>query len=150
MDTKTPKSTNEVVTNNELEEIIDKVERLPESKRQVVLQKLEIYQGDLPHPDILKGYNELYPEAAKKIIDNGISETEHRRKMEEKYLNGNISAHKLGQIFGFIVALVIVLSGVFLIFTGHGISGTLLTGTTAVALIGLFTNGNKPSDNDKK
>ena len=54
----------------EIEEIVEEVEKLPHEKRQVVLQKLEIYQGDLPHPDILKGYNSLYPDAAQKIIDN--------------------------------------------------------------------------------
>lgn len=40
----------------EVNNIVDEVERLPHEQRQVVLQKLEIYQGDLPHPDILKGY----------------------------------------------------------------------------------------------
>ena len=70
--------------NNELEEIdnlVDKVEKLPDEERQVVLERLEIYQGDLPHPDILEGYNRLYPDAAKRIIENGIAESEHRRKM---------------------------------------------------------------------
>lgn len=45
----------------EVNNIVDEVERLPHEQCQVVLQKLEIYQGDLPHPDILKGYQELYP-----------------------------------------------------------------------------------------
>ena len=63
----------------EVNNIVDEVERLPHEQRQVVLQKLEIYQGDLPHPDILKGYQELYPDAAQKIIDNGIAESQHRR-----------------------------------------------------------------------
>lgn len=58
----------------EINNIVDEVERLPQEQRQVVLQKLEIYQGDLPHPDILKGYQDLDSDAAKKIIDNGIQE----------------------------------------------------------------------------
>ena len=129
--------------NNELEEIdnlVDKVEKLPDEERQVVLERLEIYQGDLPHPDILEGYNRLYPDAAKRIIENGIAESEHRRKMEDKYLSGNIAAHKFGQVLGFIVALAIITSGTFLIFTGHAITGSLMTGATAVGVIGLFAN----------
>ncbi|MDD6383857.1 MAG: DUF2335 domain-containing protein [Streptococcus hyointestinalis] len=132
--------------NNELEEIdnlVDKVEKLPDEERQVVLERLEIYQGDLPHPDILEGYNRLYPDAAKRIIENGIAESEHRRKMEDKYLSGNIAAHKFGQVLGFIVALAIITSGTFLIFTGHAITGSLMTGATAVGVIGLFANQGK-------
>ncbi|HEM4128982.1 TPA: DUF2335 domain-containing protein [Streptococcus suis] len=128
----------------QIDTIVEEVERLPKEERQVVLEKLEIYQGDLPHPDILQGYNKLYPDAAKRIIENGIAETEHRRKMEERYLSGNILAHRLGQILGFIVALTIVGSGTFLIFTGHAIAGSIMTGTTALGVIGLFTgNANK-------
>lgn len=64
--------------------------------------------------------------------------------MEEQYLSGNILAHRLGQILGFIVALVIVGSGTFLIFTGHAITGSIMTGATALGVIGLFTgNSNK-------
>jgi hypothetical protein len=130
----------------EIEEIVEEVEKLPHEKRQVVLQKLEIYQGDLPHPDILKGYNSLYPDAAQKIIDNGIAESDHRRRMEEKYLSGNISAHRLGQFFGLIVAMTIIIGGIYLIASGKQVAGSILTGTTALGVIGLFT-GKKDSDN---
>lgn len=131
-----------------IDSIVEEVERLPLEERQVVLERLEIYQGDLPHPNILKGYNELYPDAAKKIIDNGIAESEHRRKMEDKYLSGNIASHKLGQFFGFIVAVLVVGGGIYLIATGKQIAGSILTGTTALGLIGLFTGSNDKNKNE--
>lgn len=127
----------------EVNNIVDEVERLPHEQRQVVLQKLEIYQGDLPHPDILKGYTELYPDAAQKIIDNGIAESQHRREMEDKYLSGNIASHKLGQLFGFLIALVVIIGGIYLIAINRPITGSILTGTTAIGLIGLFTGNNQ-------
>ena len=130
----------------EINNIVDEVERLPQEQRQVVLQKLEIYQGDLPHPDILKGYQDLDSDAAKKIIDNGIAESQHRREMEDKYLSGNIASHKLGQLFGFIIALVVIIGGIHLIATDKQIAGSILTGTTALGLIGLFT-GNSQNKN---
>ena len=128
----------------ELDDIVQKVEKLPQEEREIVLNKLEIYQGDLPHPDILSGYNRLYPKAAERIIENGIAESEHRRRLEETYLSSNIKAHRLGQILGFIVALVIVLSGAFLIYSGNSIAGSIMAGTTALGIIGLFM-GNSPS-----
>lgn len=127
----------------EINNIVDEVERLPQEQRQVVLQKLEIYQGDLPHPDILKGYQDLDSDAAKKIIDNGIAESQHRREMEDKYLSGNIASHKLGQLFGFIIALVVIIGGIYLIATDKQIAGSILTGTTALGLIGLFTGNSR-------
>lgn len=133
----------------EAEDLVDKVEKLPKKEKQVVLEKLEIYQGDMPHPDILKGYNQLYPKAAEMIIQNGIKESEHRRKMEEKYLTGNIHSHQLGQVLGFIVALAIVAGGVFLIYKNHPITGSMLSGTTAIGVIGLFT-GNSNKDSNSK
>lgn len=51
----------------DVNDIVEKVEKLPQAEREVVFEKLEIYKGDLPHPETLKGYNSLYPEAAKKL-----------------------------------------------------------------------------------
>ncbi|WP_242258088.1 DUF2335 domain-containing protein [Streptococcus thoraltensis] len=133
------KDSNDIIN---VDDLVEKVERLPQKEREVVYEKLEIYKGDLPHPETLKGYNELYPDAAKKIIDNGIAESEHRRSMESKYLQNNVRAHKLGQMLGFIIALSIVACGTFLIFTGNPISGSIMTGTTALGVIGLFTGQN--------
>nr|DAV21219.1 MAG TPA: putative membrane protein [Caudoviricetes sp.] len=136
-------------TNNsyEIDNIVNQVESLPEEERSLIYQKLEIYQGDLPHPKILEGYNQLYPDAAKKIIDNGIAETEHRRDMERRYLSANIRAHTLGQILGFIIAILIIVGGIYLILKGHQVSGSILSGVSALGVIGMFT-GN--SSNDKK
>lgn len=136
----------EELSDSEIEEVVDKVERLPEEKRQLVFQKLEVYQGDLPHPEILKGYTELYPDAAKKIIDNGIAETEHRRQMESRYLSGQISDRRIGQVLGFIVAVLIICGGVHLIMNDHQITGSIMTGISAIGVVGLFT-GNSNNDN---
>ena len=44
-----------VASEKEIEEVVQQVERLEPQQRATVLQKLEIYQGDLPHPSILEG-----------------------------------------------------------------------------------------------
>ena len=129
--------------NFEIEEIVDQVEKLPRDEQELVYRKLEVYHGDLPHPDILSGYNQLYADAAKRIIENGIAETEHRRVMETTYLKQQAFAHVLGQIFGFIVALCIIFSGVYLVLNNHPITGTILTGASAIGVIGLFTGNNQ-------
>ena len=139
-------------TNNnyEIDSIVDKVESLPEEERSLIYQKLEIYQGDLPHPKILEGYNALYPDAAKRIIENGIAETEHRREMEKRYLNANIKAHNLGQILGFVIAILIIVGGIYLILKDHQVLGSILSGVSALGVIGMFTGNNSGNKKDSK
>ncbi len=132
----------------EIDNIVSQVESLPEAERNLIYQRLEIYQGDLPHPKILEGYNALYPDAAKRIIENGIAETEHRREMEKKYLNANIKAHNLGQVLGFIIAVLIIVGGVHLILNNHQVSGSILSGVSALGVIGMFTGNNKDKNNE--
>lgn len=140
------------VTQEELQnadDIVQSVERLEPQVREVVLSRLEIYQGDLPHPKILEGYNELYEDAAKLIITNGIEESKHRRSMEQKFMESQFKERKLGQILGFILALVMTCAGGYLILSGQTVVGSLLSGVTALGMVGLFT-GNNTKQNNKE
>ena len=132
-----------VASEKEIEEVVQQVERLEPQQRATVLQKLEIYQGDLPHPSILEGYNELYPEAAKKIIDNGIAEIEYRREQERKFLSAQIKERERGQYLGFFLAVLMTACGTYLIVNGHTAAGSVLSGITALGIIGLFTGNGK-------
>ena len=137
-------------SNEKVDEIIDEVEKLPEEEKQLVTRHLEVYQGDLPHPDILHGYNQLYPKAAEEIIKNGIAESEHRRMMDNKFLSSQVHAHYFGQILAFIFGLVLVIGSIYLIRTDHPLAGGVLTGTTLLGALGIFTNQNNNKNEEKK
>ncbi|ESS02203.1 hypothetical protein NB22_00610 [Limosilactobacillus fermentum NB-22] len=79
---KEPDNKNKV--SKEDQEIIDQVKKLPISKKeqQDIIATMEMYSGPIPHPKILAGYQALYPDAAKKIIENGLDESRHRRQLE--------------------------------------------------------------------
>lgn len=132
-----------------VDEIIDEVDKLPEGERQLVTRQLELYQGDLPHPDILQGYNNLYPKAAEEIIKNGIAESDHRRNMDKKFLDSQIHAHYLGQILAFTFGLILVLGSIYLILTDHPVAGGVLTSATLLGAMGIFTNQSN-SDSKKR
>lgn len=121
--------------------VIDSLERLPKEEQEIVFQKLEFFQGDLPHPDILAGYDRLCPGAAEKIINNGIAESEHRREMEKTLMEERRADRRLGVILGFILALLIIIVGAFLIYKGKTVVGSILSGVTALGIVGLFTGG---------
>lgn len=143
IDSTAPPIAREVPEKDDTAELVDRLESLPESQREVVYQKLEIYQGDLPHPKILAEYSKLYPGAPKGIIENGLAESRHRRELESKEQMLQYKFKIRGQIFGFIVALCIIGGGIFLIHSGHTVTGSIMAGVTAIGVIGLFTGNAK-------
>ena len=52
------------------------------------------YQGPIPPPDILQGLDDLVPGTAAKLIQLALDESEHRRSLEIKVANANISAQQ--------------------------------------------------------
>lgn len=63
------------------QEVLDQVSKLPlsDKDKNSIMATLEMYSGPIPHPKILAGYQALYPDAAQKIIENGLEESRHRR-----------------------------------------------------------------------
>lgn len=108
-------------------EVIEAVKKsdIPEPKKEEVIATMEMYNGPIPHPDILAGFDKLDKGAAKKIIDNGIAESLHRRKMENRLLNWENSMYTINRTLGFILAIVIIGGGFYLILNNHPIIGSV-------------------------
>lgn len=108
-------------------EVIEAVKKsdIPEPKKEEVIATMEMYNGPIPHPDILAGFDKLDKGAAKKIIDNGIAESLHRRKMENRLLNRENSMYTINRTLGFILAIVIIGGGFYLILNNHPIIGSV-------------------------
>jgi uncharacterized membrane protein len=52
------------------------------------------YQGPIPPPAILKGFDDLVPGAANRLITLAEEESKHRRELEVSALNANIATQK--------------------------------------------------------
>ena len=65
-------SDNKNQISKEDQELIDQVKKLPisEKEQEDLIATMEMYSGPIPHPKILAGYQALYPDAAKRIIEN--------------------------------------------------------------------------------
>lgn len=101
----------------------------------------ESYSGAVPHPDHLERFNELVPGSAQMIFDEFQKQAEHRRNLEAFAVQNQIRQSGRGQIFGFVLAVVFLLAGIILIFSGHEQAGITLTGGTLVSLVALFVVG---------
>lgn len=135
--------------NEEIVEVLDKLEKLDPAEKETVIATMEMYRGPIPHPNILKGYEDLYPGAAEKIINNGIGESEHRREMEIKMLKQHSKEFSTKYYLAFILCLVFLIASFYLILNDHVITGSVFAGTTFLVIIGTFLGNNDNNQNEK-
>lgn len=117
-------------------DLLDKVEALPQDEREQMMETLEMYSGPIPHPRILKGYEELYRGSAREIIENGIEESRHRRNLESRRQDrrGHLA---WATLIGITIITALFIAGSFyLILNDHEIIGSIFGGGSFIALIG--------------
>lgn len=102
------------------------------------------FQGPLPPPDLLRGYQDILPDAPERIFQLTEKEFSHRQRMEEKALDGAIGRDKRGQYFGLGATLFTVACATLLGLTGHEVLAGTVIGTV-VAVAGIFVIRQRPS-----
>lgn len=125
-------------------------------------QTVTHYQGAVPHPDILRGIDEIVPGAAARIVKLAEDEANHRRKLEEMAMDANIATQQqqlliekqrssavfrsdmLGQIAGFLVCLSCIGAAIYLGIKGHDWLAGAIAAIPTAALIKAFVLTQKP------
>jgi uncharacterized membrane protein len=103
----------------------------------------ESYVGPLPHPALLREFDDIYPGAAKTIIDTFHDQSHHRMKIEQKVIDSDIARSKWGQIIGGIIALTGLGAATAAILTGNDVAGTILGGAELISLVSIFVYGDR-------
>lgn len=102
-----------------------------------------VFQGPLPPPEILAGYDKVLPGAANRIISMAEKNQSHRHSLEAKVIPSGIVSERIGQIFAFLLYLGVLASGTYLVSTGKDTVGiTELLGSTA-AFAALYFRGQR-------
>lgn len=135
---------------SDVEETVNKIKDLSPHKKEQIISKLEMYSDPIPHPDILKKYDDMYPGAAKEIIDNGVQESVHRRSMESEMLKQSVNKDIRRDLMGFLVGILIIVFGFYLCYLGHTVIGTLFSGVSSVGLVSIFLNKDSKMDNNNQ
>lgn len=134
------KPTNKDKIENSDQELLDKVKSLPKEKREIIMAKMEMYSGPILHPEILKGYEELSPGSAKEIIENGIEESSHRRKLETSRQKRKGRLAWLSLIAFVILIFLFLLFSFYLILHDHKIIGSIFGGVSFISILGPLIN----------
>jgi len=96
------------------------------------------FSGPLPSPEALERYNQILPGAAERIITMAESQHHHRQGLEAHVIHSNVSAQKLGTVLGFIVAMTVVIGGMYLVHEGKSGEGLAAILTALASLVGVF------------
>lgn len=81
----------------------------------IVAQATRISSGPIPHPDILRGYEEILPGSADRILSMAEGESKHRHEMEEEIIHTEGRDSLLGIIVAGILAFCALISGVIVV-----------------------------------
>ena len=106
-------------------------------------QSVQSFSGPLPPPSVLKQYDDIVPGAAERIIKMAEEQFVHRTTIEKEVIISDIKRSKLGQRFGFIIAIVGLLVALFVTLKGYEVAGSIIGGATIVSLVSVFVYGTK-------
>ena len=110
------------------------------------------WRGPLPPPQQFREYDEVYPGAAKLILDEFQAQSAHRGQLEKKLVDGELRAGTIGQITAPVIAVAGMVVGGLVIASGHatsgGIVGTMPTASIVIAF--LYQSHNRREERIKK
>jgi uncharacterized membrane protein len=110
------------------------------------------YTGPLPHPEVLARFEEIYPGAAKIIFETFDAQSKHRMKLEERVVLGNVATQSRGQVFGFILAGMVIVGGLLAAVLKSDLRGYALVVVAGATLIGIaiWQRFRQEKERDKK
>jgi uncharacterized membrane protein len=124
------------------------------TRREVSVSKTEYrHSGPIPDPLTLEHYEMILPGAAERIMKMAENQSEHRRYLERTVIDNDVKNSRLGVWFGFLVAIITLGVGTFIILNDHEVGGTIIGGSGLAGLVGVFiygTNSSKKERNENK
>lgn len=128
----------------------------PQPQQVQLTQQQHIYEGPIPPPEVLRGYEAVQPGAAERILRMAEVEAEQRQRREAGALQANIETQKrqlalaelqtkstfrsdmIGQGCGLIVCLLSIAGAIYLGVNGHEWLGGALAGIPTAAVVKAF------------
>jgi uncharacterized membrane protein len=96
------------------------------------------YAGPLPHPDILRNFEEIVPGSAQRIFSQFEEQSSHRRKMEATVISSGAFSQHVGTISSALIGLIGVGGGIWLTHEGKDLEGLSTCFGTLAALVGTY------------
>lgn len=101
----------------------------------------EQFSGPIPHPDLLRQYEEIAEGSANRILKMAEEQGAHRRHLERTHLQQAGQRANLGLWLGFVVSIVAIVAGTVIILAGHEAWGFSLILGDILLLAAAFITG---------
>lgn len=140
---------------DEVQNIEAEIEKLSPKQQNLLIEHYEassqIYEGPLPQASELIKYNEAHPDAANRIIAMAEKQQDARLADTAFMLRENAKAKKRGQYMGFVIALIVLVGGMFLLLQGRALEGfTTLVGAVATLVVIFISGKYQGSDKNER
>lgn len=119
------------------------------NERGMVMRQMQAFSGPLPHPDILKRFDEVVPGAAERILVMAEEQSAHRRSLERKVIDSDIARSKWGQVLGFCIAIAGLVASGWIAVYGSAITGGVIGAGTLASLVWVFMYGAKTRSKER-
>lgn len=124
------------------------LEALPEAQRSIIVERLKMqvssYQGPLPPPDLLAAYAKVIQDSPERMLRIAEKQVDHRIASESEIIRKSFRLKFMGQIYGFILAILFGVCTLWLGLTGHDVLAGLVGVTTILGLAVVFVLNRKP------
>ncbi|MGC8493284.1 MAG: DUF2335 domain-containing protein, partial [Syntrophobacteraceae bacterium] len=135
-----------IIPEEELQQIL--------THRAVRLEVREDYKGDLPHPNILRGFEELMPGATQRFFALMEDESKHRREIERQILSSELRIESrnslLGVLSAFFLGVITIGGATVCIYHGMQWGGGFLGAGGLAALVTAFLQGTRRQSKPEK
>jgi uncharacterized membrane protein len=124
-------------------EIFDGIPKLKKLQiiRSFVVTLHTTHVGPLPDPATLSEYSVVIPNGADRIMQMAEKQLDHRMKMENKVVGGQMAQSNIGQILAFLIGLAALGASTYCIVNGFEWSGSLIGLGGLTGLVTAFIKG---------
>lgn len=112
--------------------------------------ELSSYSGPLPHPDTLRGFEEIVPGSATRIFMQFEEQSAHRRSMEAAVITSGAFSQRMGTVSASLIGLAGVAGGLWLTHEGKSVEGLSSLFGTLAALVGTYFYKRKQQDHERE
>lgn len=142
---------------DEYEDVKEELANVISSESLTVEKKVDLalaissysFSGPLPHPELLRRYNETLPGAAERIFKLAESQAAHRQDMERTIIRSGANQTKMGQWFAFVLSIMALCFSFYLAIENHTVVASVIGGSTILGLASIFIIGKIKKDKEE-
>jgi uncharacterized membrane protein len=146
-------------SSNNIQLVVDEFKNKPEFKDipesailEILNKGIEIvelqqysYEGALPHPSILEGYENFNPGTTKQLIDSFIAESSHRRDIEKEMVSCETKNTSRGMHYALLVVITTIIGACVCAYFDSPVIGSII-GVGGIATLAYnFIQGRRKS-----